>query len=517
MTERVVEMRHITKRFPRVVANDDVNFRVHSGEIHALVGENGAGKSTLMKVLYGLYQKDRGQIFIRGKEVDVSSPSVAIKQRIGMVHQHFMLIPPLTVAENVVLGQEPRKGKIFNDTKKAIQDVERLSKKYGLKVDARAQVRDLSVGLEQRVEIIKVLYRGADILILDEPTAVLTPQEVEELFNIMRSLKKEGKTIIFITHKLKEVMGISDWVTVMKDGKAVGVVETKKTTKEELARMMVGREVLLKVEKRSPQIRGVVLKVKNLEAVNDRGLPALRRVSFKIRAGEILGIAGVEGNGQTELVEVLTGLRRLIRGKITLWGKDITNVSSRKILESRIAHIPEDRHKRGLILDYSVENNLILGSHYRPPMTKGLRLNFKKISENALELIKKFDIRPADKEILVNSLSGGNQQKTIVARELSRHPQLLVASQPTRGVDIGAIEFIHRKILEERDKGKAVLLVSAELSEVISLSDRILVMYEGKIVGEVEPKKTSESELGLMMAGALNHMVQGGATSKVTS
>ncbi len=495
-------MRGITKRFPRVVANDEVDFRVHKGEIHALVGENGAGKSTLMKILYGLYQKDRGQIFIRGKEMDIFSPSVAISQGIGMVHQHFMLIPPLTVAENVVLGMEPRRGRIFNDRKRAIEEVSRLSERYGLKVDPEAKVQDLSVGLEQRVEIIKVLYRGAEILILDEPTAVLTPQEVEELFNIMRSLKEEGKTIIFITHKLKEVMEISDRVTVMRDGKVVGVVERKKTCQEELARMMVGREVLLKVEKRPPQMRGVVLEVKDLEAVNDRGLPALRGVSFKIRAGEILGIAGVEGNGQTELVEVLTGLRRLIRGKVTLWDRDITNASSRKILESRIAHIPEDRHKRGLILDYSVEDNLILGSHYRPPMTKGPRLNFKKIKDFASKLIEEFDIRPADREILVNSLSGGNQQKAIVARELSRHPQLLIAAQPTRGVDIGAIEFIHKKILEERDKGKAVLLVSAELSEVMSLSDRILVMYEGRMVGEVDPEKTNESDLGLMMAGA---------------
>lgn len=495
-------MRGITKRFPRVVANDEADFRVHKGEIHALVGENGAGKSTLMKILYGLYQKDRGQIFIRGKEMDIFSPSVAISQGIGMVHQHFMLIPPLTVAENVVLGREPRRGRIFNDRKRAIEEVSRLSERYGLKVDPEAKVQDLSVGLEQRVEIIKVLYRGAEILILDEPTAVLTPQEVEELFNIMRSLKEEGKTIIFITHKLKEVMEISDRVTVMRDGKVVGVVETRETREEELARMMVGREVLLKVEKRPPQMRGVVLEVKDLEAVNDRGLPALRGVSFKIRAGEILGIAGVEGNGQTELVEVLTGLRRLIRGKVTLWDRDITNASSRRILESRIAHIPEDRHKRGLILGYSVEDNLILGSHYRPPMTKGPRLNFKKIKDFASELIEEFDIRPADREILVNSLSGGNQQKAIVARELSRHPQLLIAAQPTRGVDIGAIEFIHKKILEERDKGKAVLLVSAELSEVMSLSDRILVMYEGRMVGEVDPEKTNESDLGLMMAGA---------------
>lgn len=502
MREVAIEMRGITKRFPRVVANDQVDFKVHKGEIHALVGENGAGKSTLMKILYGLYQKDRGQIFIRGKERDIFSPSVAISQGIGMVHQHFMLIPPLTVAENVVLGREPRRGRIFNDRKKAIKEVSRLSERYGLKVDPEAKVEDLSVGLEQRVEIIKVLYRGAEILILDEPTAVLTPQEVKELFNILRSLKEEGKTIIFITHKLKEVMEISDRVTVMRDGKAVGVVETKKTTKEELARMMVGREVLLKVEKGPAQMRGAVLEVKDLEAVNDRGLPALRGVSFKIRAGEILGIAGVEGNGQTELVEVLTGLRRLIRGKVTLWDKEITNASSRKILESRIAHIPEDRHKRGLILDYSVENNLILGSHYRPPITKGPRLNFKKIKEFTSKLIEEFDIRPADREIPVNSLSGGNQQKAIVARELSRHPQLLITAQPTRGVDIGAIEFIHGKILEERDQGKAILLVSAELSEVMSLSDRILVMYEGRIVGEVDPKKTNESELGLLMAGA---------------
>ena len=496
-------MRGITKRFPLVVANDNVDFKVYSGEIHGLMGENGAGKSTLMKILYGLYQKDRGQILIRGKEIDISSPSVAIEQGIGMVHQHFMLIPPLTVAENVVLGMEPRRGRIFNDRKRAIEEVEVLSERYGLKVDPEAKVQDLSVGWEQRVEIIKVLYRGAEILILDEPTAVLTPQEVGELFNVMRSLKREGKTIIFITHKLKEVMEIADRITVMRGGKVAGVVETKRTTKEELARMMVGREVLLKVEKRPPQMRGVVLEVKDLEAMNDRGLPALKRVSLKIRAGEILGIAGVEGNGQTELVEVLTGLRRLIRGKVTLWDREITNASPRKILESRIAHIPEDRHKRGLILDYSVEDNLILGKHYRPPMAQGPRLNFKRIRDFASRLIEEFDIRPKEAEIPVHSLSGGNQQKAVAARELSRHPQLLIAAQPTRGVDIGAIEFIHKKILEERDKGKAILLVSAELSEIMSLSDRILVIYEGRIVGEVDPKKTTESELGLLMAGAI--------------
>lgn len=502
MPEVAIEMRGITKHFLQVVANDNVDFKVYKGEIHALMGENGAGKSTLMKILYGLYQMDKGQIFIRGKKIDLSSPNVAISQGIGMVHQHFMLIPPLTVAENVVLGREPRRGRIFNDSKRAIEEVRQLSERYGLMVDPQAKIQDLSVGLQQRVEIIKVLYRGADILILDEPTAVLTPQEVEELFHIMRSLKEEGKTTIFITHKLNEIMEISDRVTVMRDGKLVGVVETKETSREELAKMMVGREVLFRIEKRPVQRRGVVLEVKDLEAVNDRGLPALRRVSFKIRAGEILGIAGVEGNGQTELVEVLTGLRRLRGGRIILCNKEITNAPPRKILESRVAHIPEDRHKRGLILDYSVENNLILGSHYRPPVTKGLRLNFKKIKEFTSKLIEEFDIRPADGKLPVSSLSGGNQQKAIVARELSRHPQLLIASQPTRGVDIGAIEFIHKKILGERDKGKAVLLVSAELSEVTSLSDRILVMYEGRIVGEVDPGKTDESELGLMMTGA---------------
>jgi len=503
MTERVVEMRHITKRFPRVVANDDVNFRVHSGEIHALVGENGAGKSTLMKILYGLYQKDGGQILIKGKDIDLSSPRVAIEQGIGMVHQHFMLIPPFTVAENVILGREPKRGKIFNDRKKATQDIRGLSKKYGLIIDPEAKIQDLSVGLQQRVEIIKVLYRGAKILILDEPTAVLTPQEIEELFTIMHSLKKEGKTIIFITHKLKEVREISDWVTVMRDGRVVGVVKTAETTEEELARFMVGREVLLKVEKGPSQIGEVVLRAKDLEALSDRGLPALKGVSFEIKAGEILGIAGVEGNGQTELVEVLTGLRKVKKGRIVLGGKEVTNASPRMIFESKVAHIPEDRHKRGLILEYSVEDNLILGHHYKPPVRKRLlRLNFKRISENARNLIKRFDIRPANKELLVSSLSGGNQQKVIVARELSRHPWLLIASQPTRGVDIGAIEFIHKKILEERERGKAVLLVSAELSEVMSLSDRILVMYEGRIVGEVDPKKTKEEEIGLMMTGA---------------
>jgi simple sugar transport system ATP-binding protein len=503
LTEVTIELRGITKRFPRVVANDNVNFRAYSGEIHALVGENGAGKSTLMKILYGLYRQDRGHIFIRGEKTDIASPRVAIARGIGMVHQHFMLIPPLTVAENVVLGMEPRRGRIFNATQRAIKEVSRLSDRYGLQVDPRVKVQDLSVGQDQRVEIIKVLYRGAEILILDEPTAVLTPQEVEELFSILRSLRVEGKTIIFITHKLKEVMEISDRVTVMRDGKVIGVVQTEETSEQELAKMMVGREILFEVEKRPLRVKGIALQVKDLEVSNDRGLAALKGVSFQVSSGEILGIAGVEGNGQTELIEVLTGLRRLRKGKVILGKQEITNASPRKILELEIAHIPEDRHKRGLILDYSVANNLILGSHYRSPLAKRWRLNFSAINESASRLIEEFDIRPPDADAMVNSLSGGNQQKLIVARALSSHPQLLIIAQPTRGVDIGAIEFIHRKIVEERDKGKAVLLVSADLSEVMLLSDRILVMYEGRIVGEAVPNETTESKLGLLMAGVV--------------
>jgi simple sugar transport system ATP-binding protein len=504
VAEYAVEMRNISKQFPLVMANDDVTFTVQLGEIHALVGENGAGKSTLVNILYGLLRPDSGTIAVNGKTVHFSGPGDAIYRGIGMVHQHFMLIPPLTVAENVVLGQEPSK-RGFVDIARANKIVQELSDQYGLRVDPAAKVETLSVGIEQRIEIIKVLYRGAEILILDEPTAVLTPREVEELFEILRSLKNQGKTIIFITHKLQEVMVVSDTVTVMRRGKVVGTVPTEDTTRQEIATMMVGRQVLFRVERTQAEPGEVVLTVKDLNALDNKDLPALRGISFSVREGEILGIAGVEGNGQTELVEVLTGLRKAQSGKVELNGEAITNDSPRLIRERGTSHIPEDRRRRGLVLDFSVAQNLVLGIHYRKPFVRHLGLaviNFGPIREKAERLLQEFDIRPPDQENLAGNLSGGNQQKVIVARELDQNPKLLIAAQPTRGIDVGSIEFIHQRLLQARNKGKAVLLISADLEEILSISDRIAVMYEGQIVGTLDPQEATEERLGLMMTGA---------------
>ncbi len=503
MTDYAVEMQNICKQFPLVLANDDVTFTVQQGEIHALVGENGAGKSTLMNILYGLLRSDSGRISVNGQVVHFAGPGDAIAHGIGMVHQHFMLIPPLTVAENVVLGQEPSK-KGFVDIARANQIVQALSDQYGLKVDPAAKVETLSVGIEQRIEIIKVLYRGAEILILDEPTAVLIPQEVDELFEILRSLKNQGKTIIFITHKLQEVMAVSDAVTVMRRGKVVGTVRTENTTRQEIATMMVGRQVLFRVERTQAEPGAVVLTVKDLKALNNKNLPALRGISFSVREGEILGIAGVEGNGQTELVEVLTGLRKAESGTVELNGQVITNYSPRLIRESGTGHIPEDRRRRGLVLDFTVAQNMVLGIHYRRPFVRQLGLdviNFGPIREKAQRLLKEFDIRPPDQENLAGNLSGGNQQKVIVAREFDQNPKLLIAAQPTRGIDVGSIEFIHQRLLQARNKGKAVLLISADLEEILSISDRIAVMYEGQIVGILDPQEATEARLGLMMTG----------------
>jgi simple sugar transport system ATP-binding protein len=504
VAEFAVEMRDITKQFPLVLANDHVNFFVQKGEIHALVGENGAGKSTLMNILYGLLRPDSGTITIKGTDVSFSGPGDAIDYGIGMVHQHFMLIPPLTVAENVVLGKEPsRQG--FVDITRANKTVQDLSDQYGLKVDPTAKVETLSVGIEQRIEIIKVLYRGAEILILDEPTAVLTPQEVDELFEILRSLKNQGKTIIFITHKLQEVMAISDMVTVMRRGKVVGSVATKDTSKNEIATMMVGREVLFRVEREKARPGNVVLTIEELHALNNKRLPALRGVSFSVRQGEILGVAGVEGNGQTELVEVLAGLRKARRGNVILDGVKITNLLPRSVREKGVGHIPEDRHRRGLVLTYTIAQNLVLGIHYRRPFVKRMgffdAINFSPIRDKAQRLVEEFDVRPRDYENLAGNLSGGNQQKVIVAREFDQNPKLLIAAQPTRGVDVGSIEFIHQRLVQARDAGKAVLLISADLEEILSLSDRIAVMYEGEIVGILAPEEATEERLGLMMTG----------------
>ncbi|MFW6409920.1 MAG: ABC transporter ATP-binding protein [Halanaerobiales bacterium] len=496
-----VEMKNITKKFPGVLANDSVNFRLKHGEIHALLGENGAGKTTLMKCLYGLFQPTEGKIYLNGKQVEITDSRVAIDHGIGMVHQHFMLIPPFTVAENIILGSEPKKnGMIYK--KKAIKNVKKLSKKYGLNVDPQAKVQDISVGMQQRAEILKGLYRGAEILILDEPTAVLTPQEVDELIKIMDSLTAEGKSIIFITHKLKEVMNIADRVTVIRRGKVINSVNTDSTNTSALAKMMVGREVILKVEKKPASPGITILEANNLKVDNDRGLPALRGTSFSVKKGEILGIAGVEGNGQSELTEVLTGLRKLNSGKVLFKGKDISRYDTSKIIETGLSYVPEDRHHRGLILDFSLYENMILGKHRQPPYARGMHLNYSKIKKTARKLIKEYDIRTPDESVLAKSLSGGNQQKVIIAREFSREPDLLIAAQPTRGVDVGAIEFIHKQIIEQRDQGKAVLLISLELDEILSLSDRIAVIYEGKIVDIIAQKQATEERLGLLMAGA---------------
>ena len=505
MTDFAVDMRQITKKFPLVLANDNVDFTVQQGEIHALVGENGAGKSTLVNILYGLLRPDRGTIRINGKAVRLSDPGDAINLGIGMVHQHFMLIPPFTVAENVVLGQEPSIGGIV-DISRANEIVRELSTQYGLKVDPTSKVETLSVGIEQRIEIIKVLYRGAEILILDEPTAVLTPQEVDELFEIMRSLKDQGKTIIFITHKLQEVMAISDMVTVMRRGKVVGTVAIRDTSRQEIATMMVGRQVLFRIQRTPAEPGETVLSLKDVNALDNKNLPALCDISFEIREGEILGIAGVEGNGQSELVEVLTGLRRAQTGKVELNGQVITNHTPRAIRERGTCHIPEDRHRRGLVLDFSVAQNMVLGIHYRSPYIRNLLLdviNFGPIREKAQRLLQEFDIRPPDQENPAGNLSGGNQQKVIVARELDQDPKLLIAAQPTRGIDVGSIEFIHQRLLQARDDRKAVLLISADLEEILSLSDRIAVMYEGQIVGVLDPAEATEARLGLMMTGGV--------------
>jgi general nucleoside transport system ATP-binding protein len=496
-----VEMRGVTKVFPGVVANDSVDFSVRSGEIHALVGENGAGKTTLMNLLYGLIRMDSGEVSIDGKPVRISGPRDAIALGIGMVHQHFMLIPVFTVGENIMLGREPVTGPDFYDRGSARRKIAELTRSYGLALDPEARMGDLPVGLQQRAEIVKVLYRGASILILDEPTGVLTPQESKELFVVLRDLVKAGKTIIFISHKLKEVLEISDRITVMRRGKVVGHLVTKDTTEEEIATAMVGREVLLRVEKKPAKPGDVTFKVENLTASSDRGVPALKGVSFELRQGEILGIAGVEGNGQSELMEVLAGTRRATGGRVLLGDKDVTHLDARTEREAGIAFIPEDRRGTGLVLGYTVAENLILGRQRAPSFSwHELVLKIAAIKDWARRLVKEFDIRTPSVETAAKNLSGGNQQKLIVAREMGSRPRVMLAAQPTRGVDIGAIEFIHRRIVQERDEGTAILLVSAELDEVRSLSDRIAVMYEGRIVS-IESPETPEERLGLLMTG----------------
>ena len=498
-----VEMLGITKRFPGIIANDNITLQLKKGEIHALLGENGAGKSTLMSVLFGLYQPEEGEIHKDGKKVEIRNPNDANALGIGMVHQHFKLVEVFTVLDNIIMGVEPCKYG-FLQKKEARQRVIELSEKYGLHVDPDAKIEDITVGMQQRTEILKMLYRDNEILIFDEPTAVLTPQEIDELMQILRNLAAEGKSILFITHKLNEIMAVADRCSVLRKGKYIGTVNIADTTQEELSRMMVGRDVNFHVEKR-PSVPGeVILDVQGMTVASRvHKNNAVKNVSLQVRAGEIVCIAGIDGNGQTEFVHGLTGLEKLVSGKMTLCGQEITKASIRKRSLLGMSHIPEDRHKHGLVLDYSLEDNIVLQTYFEPEFTKAGFLRRKNIRKYANRLIEQYDVRSGQGPITIaRSMSGGNQQKAIVAREIDKDPKLLVAVQPTRGLDVGAIEYIHKQIVAERDAGKAVLLVSLELDEVMDVSDRILVMYEGEIVGELDPKKTNPAELGLYMAGA---------------
>ena len=497
----VLELRGITKRFPGVLANDKIDITLREGKILALLGENGAGKSTLMNILYGLYKPDEGQIFVRGQEVEIHGPNDAIARGIGMVHQHFMLVPVMTVTENVMLGVEPVKNGILLDQKKVADRIREISDQYGLEVDPEAYIKDLPVGIQQRVEIIKVLYRSADILILDEPTAVLTPQEVEGLFKIIASLIAKGKSIIFITHKLKEVMRVADDITVLRLGKVVGSIDPKEATPEILATMMVGRDVNLVVAKQNSVPGEAVLDVRNLIVRDERQNLTVNGVSFDVRKGEVLGVAGVQGNGQTELVYALTGLLPIEDGQVQLAGEPLRHSSPRNILERGVAHIPEDRQRHGLILNFPIHDNMMLCTYYRPPFAKGVNLQEQTIFSNAEGLVKQFDVRTPSIYVNAGGLSGGNQQKVIVAREFSRPIKLLIASQPTRGLDVGSIEYIHSQIIKKRDEGAGVLLVSSELDEILALSDRIAVMYKGQIMDILDANKVNKEYLGLLMAG----------------
>jgi len=499
--EPILELRGITKRFPGVLANDNIDLKLYKGEILALLGENGAGKTTLMNILYGLYSQDEGDIIIKGKPIDIKSPTDAINAGIGMVHQHFMLIPVFTVTENVMLGNEYTRPGGFLDKPKAAQQVLKISDQFKLNIDPNALIEDLPIGLQQRVEIIKILFHDAEILIMDEPSAVLTPQEVEELFKIMHDLVDQGKSIIFITHKLNEVMECADRIMVIRAGKVVGEATPQKANPKSLAAMMVGRPVELKVEKELSKPQQPVLEVKNLIIVNKNKKIEVDDISFDVRGGEIVGIAGVQGNGQTELVRCLTGLMKAESGRITILGEDVTNKNPRFITELGTAHIPENRQKDGLVLPSPVQDNLILNTYYLDPFAKGIVMQPEIIRENAEQLVKDFDIRTPGTTVPVSGLSGGNQQKVIVAREFSRPIKLLIASQPTRGLDVGSIEYIHRRLIEKRSEGCAILLVSTELDEVMQLSDRIAVMYRGKILAIVDAEIATKEELGLLMAG----------------
>lgn len=497
----VLELKNITKQFPGVLANDNISLTLEEGEIHALLGENGAGKTTLMNILYGLYQPTRGEIFVRGQKIEIHSPSDAIGAGIGMVHQHFMLIPVFTVTENVMLGAEETRGAGILDRATAAQRIREISEKYGLAVQPEAYVKNLPVGVQQRVEIIKLLYRQADILIFDEPTAVLTPQEADELVKIMRSLVQQGKSIIFITHKLREVLEVADRITVIRRGKVVGTTTPAEADQKKLAEMMVGRQVDLLLEKNLPKVGDPVLGVNDLVVLDHRDHILVDGVSFQVCAGEVLGIAGVQGNGQTELVEAVTGLGHPVKGTVKLLGHDITYATPRQITNLGVGHVPEDRQRDGLVLSFPIHDNIVLNTYFNPPYSKGAVMQAERILAEAEGLVEAFDIRTPSAKTSAGSLSGGNQQKVIVAREFSRPTKFLVASQPTRGLDVGSIEYIHARILQKRDEGCAVLLVSPELDEILQLSDRIAVMYRGKIIAIVDAAKTTKEELGLLMAG----------------
>jgi simple sugar transport system ATP-binding protein len=497
-----VHLDGITKRFPGVVANDDVDLSVERGTVHALLGENGAGKTTLMNILYGLYQPTEGTINIDGTARDFDSPRDAIDAGVGMIHQHFMLVDPMTVAENIVLGNEPRKWLgLAVDSAQARSEVRELSDRYGFDVDPDAKIEDVSVGVQQRVEILKALYRGADVLILDEPTAVLTPQEVEELFQVFEELTEQGKTIIFISHKLGEVMEAADDVTVLRNGKNVGTVDTADTTREELAELMVGREVLMEPDTNPQEPGETILQAQGVHAEDARGVEVVSDVDFTVREGEIFGIAGIDGNGQSELIECVTGLKSLTEGRISYKGQDITDAPRKQRIDDGMAYIPEDRHERGLVMDFDLTQNGILGSQHSEPFAKGGRIDWDRVGTHADDIIQEYDVRPPNRDNDAESLSGGNQQKFIVGREFQRNPDLVVATHPTRGVDIGATNFIHDRLLDLRSEGKAVLLVSSNLTEVQGLSDRLAVMHDGEIMDVVDPATVTEEQIGLLMAG----------------
>ena len=498
--KKMIEMKKIVKKFGDFTANENIDLTVHKGEIHALLGENGAGKSTLMNVLYGLHQPTSGEIYIDEKKVEIANPNIAIDLGIGMVHQHFMLVETFTVVENIILGMETTNG-VRLDTKKAKQEVEEISKKYGLYVEADAKIQDISVGMQQRVEILKALYRGADILILDEPTAVLTPQEIDELIKIIEQLSDQGKTIIIITHKLREIKAMADYCTIIRRGKKIDTVKVSDVTEEDLAEKMVGREVNFGVEKKPKEKGEKVLEIRDLLVKDSRKLDVVKGLSLDVHRGEIIGIAGIDGNGQSQLVEAITGLRKIESGTVKINGKDITNNKPKEVIDAGINTIPEDRQKRGLVLDFTVAENMILENFYKEPFSKYGVLNHKEIKQFSEELIEKFDVRPQNPNQKAGSLSGGNQQKVIIAREITNNPDLLIASQPTRGLDVGAIEYVHEFLVNQRDNDKGVLLISFELDEVINVSDKIAVIYDGKIVEIIDSKDADENKIGLLMAG----------------